>query len=263
MALRELGGMRRLAGVASEGLLFDSAEADWRGQSILSCVDTFEDSCRGLHGTVLGYNDGQPVLAADTASRRTELADEPRLSLLHDAIILYARAWASARHSLGVSLNDTRETALAACVSLCRFPTPEQAAFFTTLGHSLDFGSGVDVGSRRESKDGLLTSIRRARHARWKEASIASSALRLPLQTAICFLRRRQVAASVPMPPTGEAMISRHEVQVSMPPAIPPIENDRETVSESATKGRFYRPGATAEWLAVGITGFATCRVPV
>jgi hypothetical protein len=258
IALRDLGGMRRLAGVASEGLLFDSGEPDWRGQSILSCVDTFEDSCRALHGTVLGYKEGQPVFAAGTASRQVELADEPRLSLLHDAIILYARAWAAARISLGVSLNDTRETALAACVSLCRFPTPEQAAFFTTIGHSLDFGSGVDVGSRHEKKTGLVASIRRARAARWKEGSIASSPLRLPFQTAIFLLRRRQAAAAIPKPHAeSDAVISRRDAPVSMPPVIQPLVSHGEKVSESATKGKFYRPGAAAERLAVSIIGFA------
>lgn len=253
MALRDLGGMRRLAGVRSSGLLFDCADPEWKGQSILSCVDTYEDTCRALHGTVVAYDDGQPLFAANTVSRKMEIADEPRLAALHDAILIYARTWSRLRLSLGTPLSETRRTALDACVSLGRFPTAEQSAYFTSLGHSLDFGSGVDVGSRNETRIGFLASLRRTRHARWKEGSIASSFLRLPLQIAICVLRRRKGSRTVPLPIGKETMRAERTSDHTLPhPCFPDIRVS--PLDEVGSKGEFYFPGGGLERYAVRIS---------
>jgi hypothetical protein len=253
MALRDLGGMRRLAGVKSTGLLFDCADPEWKGQSILSCVDTFEDTCRALHGTVVGYDEIGPIFASGTPSRTMELVDEPRLSALHDAILIYARTWSSLRVSLNTPLVETRQTALNACVHLGRFPTAEQSLYFASLGHSLDCGSSINVGSRNEKRIGSLGAIRRAKRARWKEGSVASSFFRLPLQTAICVIRRRRCAGPMPMPKglkTEQAgTASNHHLPHSQVP-----HNGVSSAVDVASKGRFYLANRSLDHFVVRIS---------
>jgi hypothetical protein len=256
MALRDLGGMRRLAGVHGEGLLFDCSSPDWRGQSILSCVDTYEDVCRGLHGTVLGYAQGMPVFAADTASRRREVIDEPIIGAVQEAILEYADAWSVHRRELAVSLDETAEVALEACVSLCRFPSAEQASFFSGLGHSLDYGSALDVGSRQEGRVGLFAAIKRAKTARWKEGSVASSVFRLPLQTAICALRARSQPRAIdrPVKATGRDF---HFDPASLPPSSPPAHVGMRGIDEPRSSGKLYEPGHFGEKAAYKIARIA------
>lgn len=193
LALRELGGQRRATGLDMEGLLFDCARPRWRAEAVLSAVDIFEDSCRAHHGTVTGYREGEPLYASDTPSRRSELADEPRLAKLHEAILRYADAFATTVKDTGAKAADVRDVAESAALTLVRFPDAELYEFFGTIGHSLDFG--VDVALPTESRASLLNPIavvRGVKHARWKEGYVTGSVFRLPLQVAMTVARLRR-----------------------------------------------------------------------
>ncbi|MCS4089990.1 hypothetical protein [Rhizobium sp. BK176] len=193
LALRELGGQRRAAGLDMEGLLSDCGSQRWRAEAVLSAVDIFEDTCRAHHGTVTGYHDGEPLLASDTPSRRSELADEPRLAKLHDAILRYATAFATAVREMGAKADDIRDVAESAALTLVRFPDAELYGFFGTIGHSLDFGVDVALPTEsRASRLNPLAAIKGMRRARWKEGYVTGSVFRLPLQAALTVARLRR-----------------------------------------------------------------------
>ncbi|MBY3150862.1 hypothetical protein HFO56_00265 [Rhizobium laguerreae] len=193
LALRDLGGQRRAAGLDMEGLLFDCARPRWRAEAVLAAVDIFEDTCRAHHGTVTGYHDGEPIHASETPSRRSELSDEPRLAKLHEAILRYAGAFAVAAKDAGATAADIRDVAESAALTLVRFPDTELYEFFSTIGHSLDFG--VDVALPTESRAPLLNpiaAVRGMKSARWKEGYVTGSVFRLPLQAALTVFRLRR-----------------------------------------------------------------------
>ena len=174
MALRGLGGYRRLAGHDLEGLIYDCSRHDWLASSVFNAVDVFEDTCRAHHGTVLGYDDdGTPVLAVGTASRIEEMKDEPRLKQLQQAIMLYATGWIAYVRMFGLQSSTTKSAAILAAARLTRFPTAEEANFFTLIGHSLDVGSDSLIERKGISGDKVIPRIGKLRAARWKEAAAA------------------------------------------------------------------------------------------
>ena len=193
MALRSLGGLRRLAGHDMEGLIYDCGRHDPVAASIFNAVDVFEDTCRAHHGTVVGYTDsGDPVLAADTMSRNAEKADEPRLRLLQEAIMLYAARWIRYVRTFQVDMDVLRETAITTVGRLMRFPTSEEASFFMSVGHSLDAGSDELLHNTPMTGGRLLPSLSHIRLSRWKEAAAADYVFRPILQALIQMKRKRQ-----------------------------------------------------------------------
>jgi hypothetical protein len=190
LALRELGGMRRAAGYAMRGLVFDCDTPSWKAEAVLSAVDVFEDSCRAHHGTVVAYEDGVPVHATDTPSRKVELEDEPKLASLHASILRYAEAWTTFVRERGIVSDQTRNVAESAIVSLIRFPSAEVYDFFGTIGHSLDFGTDIALPrERRASFINPISLVRGLRRARWKEGYATGFAFRVPLQAAMTATR--------------------------------------------------------------------------
>jgi len=174
MALRGLGGYRRLSGHDLEGLIYDCSSHDWLAASIFNAVDVFEDTCRAHHGTVLGYDDnGDPILAADTASRVEELRDEPRLASLQDAIMVYAARWIGYVRMFEVGSSATKAAAVLTAARLTQFPTAEEASFFTSIGHSLDFGSDSLLSRNEITGRRIIPRIGVLKRARWKEGAAA------------------------------------------------------------------------------------------
>jgi predicted HAD superfamily hydrolase len=193
MALRELGGKRRASGLAMKGLIYDCDEPDWNAEAILYAVDVFEDTCRAHHGTVTGYKEGKPLLAKDTPSRQVEVGDEPRLAHLQRQILLYAKRWVRFVELFEINERDSIEVAKGALSRFLRFPSKEEADFFTSVGHSL--GAAADVVLENvtiTSRWAILPTLRAAKYARWKEAAVAHSCWRVPFQFVVALFRLRR-----------------------------------------------------------------------
>lgn len=201
MALRGLGGYRRLAGHDLEGLIYDCSRHDRLAASIFNAVDVFEDTCRAHHGTVLGYDDnGDPVLSAESTSRIEEIKDEDRLNDLQEAILLYARGWIAYVRRFGIAPSQTKSATIPAAARLMRFPTPEEANFFTSIGHSLDVGSDSLLERRGITGRKLLPRIKELRAARWKEGYAADYVWGPILQYVLGVRRRMARVSNVALP---------------------------------------------------------------
>lgn len=193
MALRGLGGYRRLAGHDVEGLIYDCSQHDWMAASILNAVDVFEDTCRARHGTVMGYDDnGDPILAAHTISRLQEMEDEPRLKQLQDAIMIYATRWISYLRMFEVRSSATKSASVRAAARLTRFPSAEEANYFTSMSHGLDAGSTRLLERSAITGTRIIPRIKLLRAARWKEAAAADYVWGAALQ--FVFGLKRQLA---------------------------------------------------------------------
>lgn len=223
MALRGLGGYRRLAGHDLEGLIYDCSHHDWLAASIFNAVDVFEDTCRAHHGTVLGYDrNGDPVLAADTASRAEEMRDESRLKGLQNAIMLYAARWISYVRMFGVPSDATKAVSVLTSARLMRFPTAEEASFFTSIGHSLDVGSDHLLARKVITGKRIIPRIGRLRSARWKEAAAADYVWGAALQFLLGVKRQMKKVGNVPLPKTPNAFVKDRHAQCGLSSSMPP-----------------------------------------
>lgn len=249
LAVRRLGGLRRLAGTKMQGLVFDCAKPDWRAQSLLIAVEAFEDSCRAPHGTVVGYANGEPILAdGQSNSFRMEQADNPRLSALQECIVDYAKAWLGAVQIAGARAADTEAFALDASAMLARFPSREQADFFTRIGHSLDYGNEIILNKQQGAFSwSPIKMLRAVRAARWQEAAAAT----IPIAGRIIQLARtvqrvRRPADQAPNAPE----VTPYERPSTFPnlDALPvPNVVPFETLPPSF--GAFYRPRRLSQFL--------------
>jgi FMN phosphatase YigB (HAD superfamily) len=246
MALRGLGGYRRLAGHDLEGLIYDCSRHDWLAASILNAVDVFEDTCRAHHGTVLGYDrNGDPILATDTASRAEEMRDEPRLKGLQDAIMLYAARWISYVRMFGVSAEATKIAAVLTSARLTRFPTAEEASFFTSVGHSLDVGSDHLLARREITGKRIIPRVGRLRSARWKEAAAADYVWGPALQFLLGVKRQMTKFGNVPLPKSLNAFVKDRHAQCGMPSSLPPELARPESVERPS---EIRRKSSTRHW---------------
>jgi hypothetical protein len=253
MAVRGLGGYRRLAGHDLEGLVYDCSHHDWLAASIFNAVDVFEDTCRAHHGTVLGYDDnGDPVLADDTASRAEEKRDEPRLKGLQDAIMLYAARWISYVRMFGVPSDATKAAAVLTSARLTRFPTAEEAAFFTSIGHSLDVGSDHLLARDAITGKRIIPRIGRLRSSRWKEGAAADYVWGPALQFLLGVKRQISTVHDVPLPKDAKPFVKDRHQQCGLPSSMPP-RLDAEASLEQETAGDFTN--LTAWGKALGALG--------
>lgn len=239
MALRGLGGYRRLAGHDLEGLIYDCSHHDWLAASIFNAVDVFEDTCRAHHGTVLGYDrNGDPILASDTASRVEEQLDEPRLKSLQDAVMLYAARWISYVRMFGVPSDATKAAAVLTAARLTRFPTAEEASFFTSVGHSLDVGSDHLLARKVITGKRIIPRIGRLRAARWKEAAAADYVWGPALQFLLGVKRQMSKIGNVPLPKSPHGFVKDRHAQCGLPSSTPP-EMQVQASDERGTQGDF------------------------
>ncbi|NTF17710.1 HAD hydrolase-like protein [Agrobacterium rubi] len=239
MALRGLGGYRRLAGHDMEGLIYDCSHHDWLAASIFNAVDVFEDTCRAHHGTVLGYDEnGDAVLATDTVSRIEEIKDEPRLSHLQSAILLYAKRWIAYVRRFGVPTSATKSAAVLTAARLTRFPTAEEANYYTSMGHSLDVGSDSLLARKGITGRKLLPRIGQLRSARWKEAAAADYVWGRGLQFLIGLKRQMASVGDVALPAGQTTFVKDALAQCGLPASLPPSERSdtsAETVDVSGS----------------------------
>jgi FMN phosphatase YigB (HAD superfamily) len=247
MAVRGLGGYRRLAGHDLEGLVYDCSHHDWLAASIFNAVDVFEDTCRAHHGTVLGYDDnGDPVLADDTASRAEEKRDEPRLKGLQDAIMLYAARWISYVRMFGVPSDATKAAAVLTSARMTRFPTAEEASFFTSIGHSLDVGSDHLLARDVITGKRIIPRIGRLRSARWKEAAAADYVWGPALQFLLGVKRQVSKVGNVPLPKAPHGFVKDRHAQCGLPSSMPPemqvqASEEKPQGIKGGSMGRYWR----------------------
>lgn len=244
LALRHLGGLRRLAGVKSVGLLHDCGAPTIRSESIFAAVDIFEDTCRAPHGTVLGYSmTGEPILADESRTSFTvEQKDNSKLAALQEAILAYARNWFTFVKIHNYDAASFHEFALDATTELTRFPTIEQAEYFTSIGHGLDFSNDTVLEHRATRTYNPLQIARSVKHARWKEATATTHPFGAVLQTILYLMKSRRKPVRAPVP--GGHPLHRDDIvaktsQTARPELIFPVEKD----CPNPTAGKMYRPG--------------------
>ncbi len=243
IAVRHLGGLRRLAGIPMKGLLSDCSQPDHWADSILSSVDLFEDTCRAAHGTVLGYDEvGKPVLA--DASRRSfqdEQGDNPKIAALQDAILRYAHNWFKTYKLFGSEPEMFRQFAIEATALLVRFPTKEQACYFQGMAHGLDFSNDTLISHNRAWTINPWKVKSMLRNARWKEATATFLPFTGILQLALHHIKARRRVAAVAMPTVIEckAREKSWDDQTSFDSAPLPVKLD----VPASSCGKLYRPG--------------------
>lgn len=254
LALRKLGGLRRLAGVACKGLIFDCAKPSHWSESILNAVDIFEDTCRACHGSVVDYdNDGNAILASHNhESFVAEQKDNPKLAALQDAIIRYADRWFTFRE---VTIEESRIFALDALASLTRMPTKEQALYYLTLGHGLDFGNDTVLSHNVQRSWNPLKIWAVIRSARWKEGTAATLPFPKVLQLILALLKARWALPAIPTPTLGNWEFVKHVKSKRTVTENGPIFTCQVDLPQ-LTSGRLY-----AGLPSKGLSGRILCRL--
>ncbi len=213
LALRGMGTLRRAAGLDVEGILFDPHSDGWAEGSPLFSVDIYEDVCRAPHGSIDGYAGGVPrTVAEDRPSRVAESARDADIARMQDAILRYARAWASYMDAAGAGASDAKAMAATAAARVSRLPCRREVAFYREFGHALNFGTDVMVAS--EGVPSIwrpLQVLRSVYRGRWKEG-MAALTWGLPLQIAVAVRRRRVPPETCCAPPRedGKAAAGGH-----------------------------------------------------
>lgn len=243
IAVRHLGGLRRLAGVSMKGLLSDCSKPDPWADSILSAVDVFEDACRASHGTVLGYDEvGNPVLAdARRQSFQNEQGDNPRIAALQDAIIRYASIWFKTYRLFDAKPETFKQFALDATTFLTRFPTKEQATYFQSLAHGLDFSNDTLTTHSRTRTIDPLKARRMLRTSRWKEATATCLPFSPVLQAVLYLIKARRQSKAVALPIVTRSEINPNTSAIRA--AFDPEPAAAEIDIPASSPGHLYNPG--------------------
>jgi hypothetical protein len=152
----------------------------------------------------------------------------------------------------GVPSDATKAAAVLTSARLTRFPTAEEAAFFTSIGHSLDVGSDHLLARDAITGKRIIPRIGRLRSSRWKEGAAADYVWGPALQFLLGVKRQISTVHDVPLPKDAKPFVKDRHQQCGLPSSMPP-RLDAEASLEQETAGDFTN--LTAWGKALGALG--------
>ncbi|MCB1865667.1 MAG: hypothetical protein KDG50_09570 [Chromatiales bacterium] len=142
LGVDRLGVARRRAGVRAVGLLADAQQYEWFAGAIFDFVHLFEVLTRAPHGTVLGYEDGHPCLAASgTPARAAEEPDDSAIVQCQTGMRAYAAQLARFAAMTGISSSEIVRHAATVATRVIRFPRVREVEFLLGFENIAHLGS--------------------------------------------------------------------------------------------------------------------------
>lgn len=133
------------------GLLCTEWNSAWPDTALMEFPAIAELACRAPHGTVLrlertSTGESQPVFrSADTASRQSEIKDDPYLAHLQAGILAYLKGYAAVWRAHPFSFEETRDFALRMAERCVRHPAVEELAELGRLVNIADLGQDTQA----------------------------------------------------------------------------------------------------------------------
>lgn len=234
MGLNGTGHTRKARGRRMEGLVCDAGEPDFFGQAALEFVFLFEIMVRAPHGTIIGYAGREAGFApvckdADTASRLSEIRDEPRICAVQAGVRDYARHYARVARILDIRAADTLPYARSTIARAVRFPSALETQWLMTLQNISDLGSSLSMtlGSTYSSGSSHLSlwrprqMIRTLKQVYWPYGVVRASLGRAG-QAIIAFRKGRYALSVADLLPMAQD-VRQSEVEPLPAQAAPPV----------------------------------------
>jgi hypothetical protein len=207
LGANRFAGERRAAGLRVHATLADETRYTWAAGATFDFVQLYEISTRAPHGTVLGYQDGEPLLAeAGTPQRDSEDLEDGRVSRMQRGMLDAARLYAQVNVMLGHDHAAMRRYIATLACRVNRFPHRDEAEFFLRFRNVSNFGVAetLQLGERQPWWRPMQMA-RAINRALWSEG-VARLALGRPGQVVLAVLNAARIRRRLPAQkalPTG------------------------------------------------------------
>lgn len=204
---------RRQAGLKIQADLADVSRYEWAGGATFEFVELFEIPSRAAHGTVVGHQNGAPLLMMNNHPERLpELPDEPRIALLQEGIRDYMLHYARYVVMMDMPAAHAMTYARSLVVRAVRFPRRNELRFFSSLAHVANFGSDERIHlAKLSSLTSPMKFLATVRVSHWRQGATALKLGRFGA-LALSVFREPRIRRSLPrqVAHTKEAVPSAH-----------------------------------------------------